>query len=329
MTAHRPIPPAALQPSLAVTSLEDVETTQQLLIPEGLGPGDPALDSDQSFRHSGWLRDRKRVHEALRELDPNSNRLARFADCGSNAWVMYHPEKPGQYRVAANQCRDRFCLPCAKQRGRTIANSILTHLQDRQFRFITLTIRTQGLSLRDSIKKLYQSFSKLKTRAPWKGAVAGGVAICEIKYANDRRRWHPHLHILAEGGYMPQRSLSAAWHKCTGDSFICDIRLGADATAAARYVTKYVAKPLSSDVLRSVVALPEAVRALKGRRLCLTFGTWKGVQLTDTPSPEGWITIAPLATLRQQAAAGEPAATSILASLLGELPCQPVKTHPP
>jgi hypothetical protein len=48
-----------------------------------------------------------------------------------------------------------------------------------------------------------------------------------------------------------------------------------------RYVTKYASKPLNTSFANSPALLDEALRALKGRRLCLTFGSWYGTPLTD------------------------------------------------
>jgi hypothetical protein len=56
---------------------------------------------------------------------------------------------------------------------------------------------------------------------------------------------------------------------------------------------------------RNPEKLREAMASLKGRRLCTTLGTWRGIELEETPPDDReWITIASLDTVRRLALEG-------------------------
>jgi hypothetical protein len=126
-------------------------------------------------------------------------------------------------------------------------------------------------------------------------------------------QWHPHLHIVTEGTYIEQKALSRAWHEVTGDSSIVDIRRVADSGDVSRYVCKYVTKPADATIFPVPDRLDEFICAIGGRRLCLTFGTWRGFKLDADPQDVAtWVTIGSVETLRNDAAAGDPNAIRYL-----------------
>lgn len=142
--------------------------------------------------------------------------------------------------------------------------------------FITLTLAGKDEGLGEKIDRLYRGFRALRQHPTWADKVNGGVAFLEVKYSDKAKRWHPHLHIMADAGYIDQGELSSVWRGITKDSFIVDIRRVKDDKQAAVYVTKYASKPLNSSFFSSTALLDEAVIALKGRRLCFAFGEWFG-----------------------------------------------------
>ena len=256
------------------------------------------------FRHSGWAVDRGRVAAAIARTDQPDSRQQAFHDCGSFAHVLRSLEDPNKYRLAGSSCHDRFCLPCATERSRVIARNVCEAISEREVRFVTLTIRTESLTLENSLQKLYRGFQSLRRRAMWKRAVRGGVAFLELTYNPELRRWHPHLHCLVDGTWLDQKALRKAWYSVTGDSFIVDVRRPCNPEAVARYVAKYASKPFNTTFLRNTDLLDEAIVALKGRKLCLVFGTWRGLVLTATPDTGGWEHVASLARIIARAAIG-------------------------
>ncbi len=273
-------------------------------------PAQPALqpdtlDLDACFRHSGWLRDRRRVWDALNVVFPGSTRTERFRSCGTNAWVIRNEDDPDSFAVASDHCHDRFCRPCSAFRGRVIANNIADHLEGRQYRFLTLTIKTTDLGLKECVDKLHRCFAALRRTKLWMSKVVGGCSVVEVKPKDGGSGWHPHIHGIIEGRFLPLKPLRKLWMGITGDSFIVDIRLGHGAKEASRYISKYITKPFDTDTTRTPARLREAIRALHGRRLVATFGAWRGHKLTVYVPSGVWIRVCTLDQLRAAASSGE------------------------
>lgn len=297
--------PSSLDGSPRRPSLDPQETTSH---PDRSLSGKPLsqrLASDLTFRHSGWCHRRNRIFRALHSVYGTSDRLARFEACGMNAWVLADPASDHRYRVVADYCHDRWCQPCANARSRTIAENLRKKVQDHPHRFITLTLRSDDEPLAALLKRLYTSFAKLRRSVLWSHTIRGGAAFLELKYGHANSRWHPHLHIIADGKFLPQKALSATWLKITGDSYIVDVRLIQGHEDTIRYVTKYASKPLSPTFADHHDLLCEAMLACRGRRLCLTFGTWAGTRLTDVHDDTAWQPVAPLWEIRKRAMAGD------------------------
>lgn len=294
----------------------------------GLGPPPDlrlpsALSSAGSMRHRSWWHDRLRIHRALEQAVPTGQRSTRFGLCGMSAHVQVSDQDPPEFRISSENCRDRWCRPCQRERSRIIAANIIEKLDSRPCRLITLTIRTEGMTLRAAVRKLYGSFTKLRQTTFWRSRVTGGCATCEIKLTQDGTRWHPHLHLLVEGDYVPAGHLAKKWHVITGDSFIVDVRMAADTTTAARYITKYLGKPVPSSIVRDHAHLTEAIKALTGRRMVSTFGNWQGLQLTETCSEVSWSNLCTYRELVDKVLDGDLDSRRILQHLLGQAGLDP------
>lgn len=286
------------------------------------------LLSDTAFRHSGWQHNRSLVRAALQRRDVPPARLDRWDDCGSNAWVVRDVNDRTRLAVVASYCHDRFCRPCANQRSRTIVGNLTPKLQKKPHRFITLTLKSGNLTLKQMVDKLYRCFRRLRTSKLCKTRLRGGVAFLELKWVQLTDHWHPHLHVICEGTFIPQDQLAAAWLKITGDSYIVDIRFVADRDQVARYVTKYASKPLSATFINRPDQLDEAIAVLGGRRLFTTFGTWRGWRLLEVRCTTEWESVGPLWVLRRDAAAGDPRATAILLQVGGLKQCTKSRDPP-
>lgn len=282
------------------TSLEPPETFEKIIAAQ---PERSDLTDEPSsvFRHTGWAPQRKRIYESFQRLDLGIDRLWNFTQCGKHAYVLRHPTEPDVYRISGSTCHDRFCLPCANSRSHTIAMNVIDNNHASQTRLITLTLHSHTEPLAQLLSHLSISFSKLRQRSQWKKRVTGGVAFLEIKWNAHLSRWNVHLHILASGKYYKTGLLSALWLEITGNSKIVDLAFVHDRKHAARYITKYASKPLDPTVIAVPDRLDEAIVALKGRRLCTTFGTWRGIKLTDSPSEESWDYVDTLSSVIEKA----------------------------
>jgi len=118
--------------------------------------------------------------------------------------------------------------------------------------------------------------------------------------------------VLATGKYIDKATLQAVWHAITGDSFVVDICLPGGKSSVSRYVTKYASKPLNTSFIHVERLLDEALNALKGRRLCTTFGGWRTVLLLDKPDEDGWENLGSLSSWLQRAVDGDRDALFVL-----------------
>lgn len=301
------------------------ETTLQIqTTPYGLGAvatqSPPRDDLGASvpticFRHSGWQRDRERVHDALVATGQPLNRLADFRQCGKHVYVLQCTTDPGKYMIGGSTCRDRFCLPCGQERSRRIATNVIEQLEKKQARFLTLTLHSTFHTLSHLLDKLTRSFAELRRTKLWKRKVDGGVAFVEIKWIEATQRWHPHFHCLVQGRYLPSKELAKLWNRITGDSSVIDIRFVKDNGHVTHYVAKYASKPMDHSVILDRDRLRESIVALKGKRLCMTFGTWQGVSLTANLDESGWVNLGLLSEIIKDATRGNPVALEALAAL--------------
>lgn len=280
-------------------------------------PGHPLRTHNRSiiFRHTGWASTRERVYDALRATGQSCNRIRAFHECGAHAYVFQSVEDPDIYTLGGSTCHDRFCLPCARERSRVIATNVKDKLESDLARFLTLTLKSTTESLAELLAKLSTDFAALRRSKLWRNKVTGGVAFIEVKWIESTDRWHVHLHSLVQGRYIPHDELARAWLRVTGTSHIIDIRIASDNAHVTHYITKYASKPLDHTVVCEPDRLAEAVLAMKGKRLCMTFGSWRGYKLTEPPESGTWVQLGTLEEIITRAEAGNPAAIEALEAL--------------
>jgi Replication protein len=235
---------------------------------------------EEIFRHSGWAARRAKVFASMIRNHTSDRKQERFANCGANLWLEVRDDGKAA-RLRCEKCRDRCCVPCGGDRAATIVENLIQHTEGKDMRLLTFGLRHSKTPLTNQIDRLYRSFAELRRRVDWLARVKGGAAFLEVKLSKTDGLWHPHLHVLLEGSYFDQKLLSRMWHEVTGDSSIVHITRISDLGHASRYVTKYVTKPLDASVFASDAVLDEAMVAMRGRRLCLTFGSWRGFKLCD------------------------------------------------
>jgi hypothetical protein len=171
-------------------------------------------------------------------------------------------------------------------------------------RFITLTLRHTDALLDVQIRRLTSCFKDLRSHPDVGPRLQGGAWFLEVKLSKDRRRWHPHLHVVAAGSFIDAKTLSKAWLQVTGDSYITDIRAIGDVRKRAAYVTKYATKPLHNEVTLDPAKLDEFVVAIKGKRLYQCFGTWSKAVHRDAGRNTKLTRVAALSTLHRDAVGG-------------------------
>ncbi len=302
---------------------------------------EPGLDTKSlcsCFRHSGWQPIRRRVYESLKRCKCSASRIASFGTCGSYSFVERSAVHPEKFRIRHNHCNDRLCTPCANTRSFRLRESIFNLIADKPVSFITFTLCGKGESLATLLDRLYRHFRAMRLHPVWSERVRGGVAFLEIKYSDKARRWHPHLHILADASFIPKSELVDAWRSITKDSYVVDISRVVNQAVTGSYVTKYASKPLNTSFSNSAELLDEAVRALKGRRLCFAFGSWYGKALVDTDLDGDdaldmiqmqWEIFVDLEELLLRATNGNPESIGILKSMNAEAQWRSTLSHSP
>lgn len=152
--------------------------------------------------------------------------------------------------------------------------------------FLTLTMRHSKEKLTDLLDNLYRYFRALRVHPVFAERVRGGAAFLEVVRGEKNTGWHPHLHVIMHADFIPFAELQAAWRSITKGSFYLKIEVARSAESVGGYVTKYVTKSLDSSFASNPAWLDEAICGMKGRRLCLCFGTWYGTPLDAAEGTE-------------------------------------------
>lgn len=306
------------------TSLEPSETNGQTLGVQG-APTAPLLSESvrgqnhsrydlsaaQSLIHARWKRERVCILDALDEstFGPIGRQRHRIAMCAYAPLLVATDD--GKVTLAPGFCRQRMCPTCQQRRGREMTARVAAIAGTMNApRFVTLTLKSSRDTLKGQLDRLYEAFRDLRRRGFWKAHVTAGVAVAEVTRNADTDEWHPHLHILVDGSFMPQAALSREWADVTAGSMIVDIRAVHDRRNAARYIAAYVAKPTQVTGWPPH-AINEFTQALHGRRMLVTFGKAHRVKVEEDACETRPAIVEPLvsvAVLRRAISAGCPAA---------------------
>lgn len=91
-----------------------------------------------------------------------------------------------------------------------------------------------------------------------------------------------------------------------------------------QYVTKYISKGFDHAVTLLPDSLQECLTALRGRRMCDTFGEWRGMPEKEAEDEKTvWITVGKVESLWVAASHGGTAAIDRLRSLKVKIPVVP------
>jgi len=196
--------------------------------------------------------------ERLRRLDPqfvddsrktftsafgwDRRRSERYEACRTRAFFYQHRDDL-TVKVAANTCKNRWCPICSTARSLRIASALDQWLKPAHDpKFITFTMAHRDVGLRSQITAIKTYFRTLRKSIFWRSRSQGGVWFFQVTYNEKSGQWHPHLHVVADTVYMPQKALSDLWHAITKDSYIVDIRTLTDHKQACRYAARYSAR---------------------------------------------------------------------------------------
>ncbi len=247
----------------------------------------------QALRHSCRRRyAAAMVIYTLMDSHDTAFRAIRLRDCRSISWFTRHITT-GEVRVATSSCSLRWCPVCSNVRRNYVARSVSEWIQGCPYpKLMTLTLMHTDAPLHFQIEQLYKFFRELRRRKEFKAAVTGGVWFFQIKKSKTDRCWHPHIHAIVTGEFLPRRRLSKIWCEITSGSMVTEIRAVKDPQGAASEVARYATCPGNLAELSPDDGL-EMVDALHGLRICGTWGKGRGISLRPKPSivKEEWTNI--------------------------------------
>jgi len=275
-----PPPSATADPGPLPTYVQPLETTV-----------DPSASTD--LHQPPWQeRSRPTRDQIIYSLESSSEphhrkRASKLTWCCRFPSLRVRPS--GDAYFSAGRCRDRLCPTCGASRSREVAERV-NHLINKapQLRFLTLTLRSTTNPLSEQLDLLTSSFRRLRQTATWRAYCNASIATIQITLNPRTNQWHPHLHVLIEGIYMPRDEIVVAWKKATGGSTVVDIRPVHDRATTSTYIARYVSNP-NELADWPPPAIREYSDAIHGRRTVITTGSWHNVGLPpkDTDPQEG------------------------------------------
>jgi len=143
---------------------------------------------------------------------------------------------------------------------------------------LTFTLKHSDDPLNIQIDRLYDCFRKIRRRAFLSRRITGGVWFFQLKYNQTEQQWHPHIHCLVAGDFIPHTTLKSLWHKITGDSYVVDVRPVRDLENASTEVARYATSPADLTAVDLELAL-EVHYSTKNRRICGSWGTARQITL--------------------------------------------------
>lgn len=256
-----------LQPSLGLQPLR-----------EGL----PNQTSLQESLHEPHWTERHKVITALSgsPLPSHQKWSDRMARCGNHASFFMDPAA-GKVRPWLSRCAHRLCPFCARARSAHVAEQLYkVMVQMSRPRLLVLTVKSDDSDLTDQLANLRFWFRKLRKRKLWRSKVKGGCYVVEVTLNKDTGQWHPHIHVIFDGDYLPQQLLRTLWHEITGDSEIVWLQEVTDRDGMSRELSKYIGKPQRLSTL-TATQINDYATAIHGNRMVQSFGNTYGIEVTD------------------------------------------------
>jgi len=276
------------------------------------------------FFMGDFASERAAVLTAFVRQERKPKTITRFENCCRKTIVLIN-EQSNDLRYQKETCGSRYCPHCGPIYRAGMAMKIEAQIDQKTkniWRFITLTLEHNDAPLDEQLDHLTASFRRLRQTVLWKSTQLKGYGVIEVKRSGDNQTWHPHIHVLTRGLYLPQAKLSEQWNECSGGSSIVDVR-GIDShKQAIKYVTKYLGKTPEFVRDHTLFELTyDYIEATTNRRLIITFGVksipddWEAHGLEDEPKAP-WKYLMPLQELIAKANKGDPRCSALLEQLI-------------
>lgn len=249
----------------------------------------PAPEDRQDFTYRGYLlRPRidsyRRAREIYAAVDGSfgGKFSSRLGACRKYAWFV-QSSVTQKLRVQSSRCKLRWCPICRDVSRMIVTKAVEQWLRIQKYpKMITLTLLHSDDPLELQVKRIYDCFRKLRRRAYFQRLITGGVWFFQLKFNATTEQWHPHIHCLVAGKYLPHSRLKTLWHKITGDSHVVDIRPVRDLEGCSNEVARYATSPADITAVTLERSL-DIYYATKHRRICGSWGSARSLTLKPTP----------------------------------------------
>lgn len=280
----------------APSSVHTIETSRRnspvVVDTSGAPPTDQSpLESldRQDFTYRGYLL-KPRIDHYARALELyaavdgsfGGKFSSRLQSCRKYAWFV-QSSISHKLRVMSSRCKLRWCPICRDVSRHIVTKAVEEWLVCQKYpKMITLTLRHSDDPLAKQIDRIYKSFQKLRRRAYFQRLITGGVWFFQLKFNSTTEQWHPHIHCLVAGKFLPHGELKKLWYKITGDSHVVDIRPVKDLEGCSNEVARYATAPADITAVTLERSL-EIYYATKHRRICSSWGSARSLVLRPQP----------------------------------------------
>jgi len=241
----------------------------------------------QAAIHEPHAAERDHVLDAL-AISPyrsDTRTYNAMSQCCTTARVYIDPAV-GKVHPYIHRCKKRLCPFCARARTARVAHQVDAVLAEiPRPRQLILTVASSDAPLADQLVHLRKSFARFRRTKLWLQNVTGGIYSIEVTLNEETRQWHPHLHVVYDGRFLPFKAVQYQWHRITDGSKVIWLTEVTDKRGMSWELSKYIAKPART---RSWTPgnIIEYSRATKGARMLGVFGRFfkMQVQVAD-PNP--------------------------------------------
>jgi len=256
------------QPSLAPCNLADQTQLQDAI-------------------HAPHAKLRNRIMDTLAHSPDKSlqRQASTMSQCADSLHLYFSTER-GEVREYIHTCKARLCPLCGRRRSAHVAAQMLPMVSTMtRPRHLVLTVQSRHADLRSQLTDLVRWFKLLRRTSFWKQNVTQGVYTIEATINERTGLWHPHLHIIFDGQYLPVKRIQFLWHQITDGSEIVWIEEAYSKPGLVQELCKYIGKPQKSEHWTDT-QLCEYALAVRGARMVQTFGKRHPATINDAAPPD-------------------------------------------
>lgn len=247
----------------------------------------PEQNDLQDAIHAPHLAERDRYILALFDSSKPAlqNSARRMATCADSVHLYVDSETLTVHEYL-HRCNNRLCPLCARSRAIHVGAQVEDLVRAMKVpRHLVLTVKSGDRPLIEQLHNLRSWFAKFRRTSFWKKNVYTGVYTIECTINERTGLWHPHIHCVFDGYYLPYKVVQHHWHEITGGSEIIWLEAVDNIQGMARELCKYIGKPQDAAHWTDM-QLRAYAEAIHGQRLMQTFGKSQPKSIEDKLEPQ-------------------------------------------